>query len=424
MTTLDHSRSTALATGLKLTTAATLMGLVLVGCATSAPSNSADPGETDAPHSEAPHGYVEGASEAAEPQVAAVFLAQNGEITSLDLLSEQEETVEADAEIVQWSSDRRYAAFLTAEGAVQLYDSGRWSVDHEDHMHFYRATPRTVEVPLAVDDVETLAEDGLWISSSERAVVVGVRGGATLVLDAKALGQGETDVLATLEESPGEQLTVPLGEHLVQASTEDASIEIFALDGSPIETLAQSCTNVASASQTPVGVVFSCDEGAVTVAASEKVPSASLTPMPDSASEPAGAFAGRSGRPTLAASNADGVWLFQSRSEAWTLVPTELQFSRVFAVDDTRHSVIGVTVDNEFAVVNGETGATVGVTETLLADSSATRPSSIELIATADRAYLFGPSEQQLWEIDFRDDARIARTFETPADSEFMVAGL
>jgi len=42
------------------------------------------------------------------------------------------------------------------------------------------------------------------------------------------------------------------------------------------------------------------------------------------------------------------------------------------------------------------------------------------LIADQQRAYLSAPAEQRLYEIDFADGARIARTFETPTAPQFV----
>ena len=45
----------------------------------------------------------------------------------------------------------------------------------------------------------------------------------------------------------------------------------------------------------------------------------------------------------------------------------------------------------------------------------------VTLIADQQRAYLNGPAEGRMWEIDFADDARIAREF-TPARTPLFVA--
>ena len=61
----------------------------------------------------------------------------------------------------------------------------------------------------------------------------------------------------------------------------------------------------------------------------------------------------------------------------------------------------------------GPDGADLGTSEPLLAASvadPATR-SQIQLVADANRAYVSGPAEDIVLEVDYRDGARIARTF-------------
>jgi hypothetical protein len=66
-------------------------------------------------------------------------------------------------------------------------------------------------------------------------------------------------------------------------------------------------------------------------------------------------------------------------------------------------------------VLSAETGRTLAATDPLLTETLADPGllAGVELIADQQRAYLNAPAEQQLHEIDFADDARIARTFAT-----------
>ena len=69
-------------------------------------------------------------------------------------------------------------------------------------------------------------------------------------------------------------------------------------------------------------------------------------------------------------------------------------------------------------VLDGEDGSVLAQTEPLVADSLAAGLAPA-LIADQQRAYLSGPAEQRLHEIDFADDARVARTFETATEPAF-----
>ena len=85
------------------------------------------------------------------------------------------------------------------------------------------------------------------------------------------------------------------------------------------------------------------------------------------------------------------------------------------AVDDNEGHVVALTEEGRVLVVLADSGETIAETEPLLPETL-TDPAlldGVELVADQQRAYLNAPAEQQLFEIDFADDARIARTFET-----------
>jgi hypothetical protein len=63
-------------------------------------------------------------------------------------------------------------------------------------------------------------------------------------------------------------------------------------------------------------------------------------------------------------------------------------------------------------VLDGETGAARAASVPLVGESLAAG-APVTLVADQQRAYLNGPVEGRLWEIDFADDARIAREFAT-----------
>ena len=91
----------------------------------------------------------------------------------------------------------------------------------------------------------------------------------------------------------------------------------------------------------------------------------------------------------------------------------------VTAVDDADGHVLALARDGRVLVLDHEDGAVLAETEPLVAASLAddARPT---LIADQQRAYLSAPTERRLYEIDYADGARIARTFETAADPAFV----
>ena len=88
------------------------------------------------------------------------------------------------------------------------------------------------------------------------------------------------------------------------------------------------------------------------------------------------------------------------------------------AVDDDADHVLALTADGRVLVLNGSDGSVRAETEPLVTDSL-TGGHAPALIADQQRAYLSAPAEHRLFEIDFADGARIARTFETSTPPAF-----
>ncbi len=72
-------------------------------------------------------------------------------------------------------------------------------------------------------------------------------------------------------------------------------------------------------------------------------------------------------------------------------------------------------------VLDGDDGGVLAQTEPLVAESLTAGIGMPLLVADQQRAYLNAPAEQRLYEIDFADAARIARTFPTESVPAFLV---
>ncbi|MFF2374617.1 hypothetical protein ACFVUW_09565 [Streptomyces xiamenensis] len=147
--------------------AASLPALLLAGCASaekeSEPASGAGAGSEEAEST--PHGYVEGAEEAAEPQSRLVLAdGDTGEIRVLDLITEEITEVGHTQQPTAIRGDGRYGYLTSADGSVQVVDSGAWTVDHGDHSHYYRATIALGETlpagTLPYKDAEVTVADG------------------------------------------------------------------------------------------------------------------------------------------------------------------------------------------------------------------------------------------------------------------------
>ncbi|MBO9038591.1 ABC transporter [Curtobacterium flaccumfaciens] len=381
-----------LATGLALTVSA---------CSTGTPSADSSTGTAR------PHGYVAGASESQEPEVRLLAVSATGATALHDLLTE--ETTELDDVDAPEHSATDGRFLVTSDGdRTTIVDGGSWTVDHGDHTHYYAAEPRVVGTidgggRVAVHSSETMTT----ITWPDRAEAV--------VLDRETLGQGEVDETARIDAS----VLLPMGEQLVAADGD--TVRVLGTDGEAIDgaDTAQTCTDPAGGIVTRAGAVVGCADGAVVV---DDTGEPSFVDLPDGAERPT-AFAARAGRPTVAGLAGDtGFWLLDVREGSWRLVPTERPLRAVAAVDDEDEHVVGVDDSGRVVAVTASTG-TVATTEPLL-EAGPDDPAPL-LQLDAQRAYLADPADGTAHEIDFADDARVARTIELPvAPVAFAEVGL
>ncbi|MEE2048764.1 ABC transporter, partial [Nocardiopsis tropica] len=114
-----------------------LAAALLTGCASAPDPQEPEDGEAT------PHGYVEGAEEAAEPQSRLVVADAEGAVQVLDLITGETTLLDPVGPVDGITGDGRFAyLFSSDERMTTVIDSGTWTVDHGDHMHYYRADIR------------------------------------------------------------------------------------------------------------------------------------------------------------------------------------------------------------------------------------------------------------------------------------------
>ncbi|WP_207454029.1 ABC transporter [Desertivibrio insolitus] len=383
--------------------------VALAGCAPADPAAQPTPTSTVGDG----HGAIAGAEEVTEPQLQLMTVSDEGAVEALDLLTEETAELGSIDGVTATTTDGRYLfASAAASGTVSVIDSGAWTWDHEDHFHYYRATPREVGV------VEGAGEATIATSASNVGVFFPESGEAVL-LDGKALADGDIREVFRLETEPHEGTIVPFGDGALVTRPDAAGVtaEVQAYDaaGEPTGDV-EACTGAASAITTVVGVAFPCAEGALLVTDGDGGIRFESVPYPADATAPAATtFSARENRPTVAGLAGErGVWLLDTRQRSWSLVTAEAPLQQVTAVDDNDGHVLGLTTDGRVTVLS-ETGATLATTEPLVAASLAdpALAAGVTLVADQQRAYLNGPAEQRLFELDFADAGRVARTFDT-----------
>jgi len=415
----------------------------LLGTAACA-SHAGTPVATPAP-SAVPHGYVAGAAEMAEPQLHLATVNAAGDLALLDLLDGTSSPVATVDEVSGLATDGRFLfAAAAGRGTVTIVDSGAWTVDHEDHQHYYRAEPAVVgTVTDSGSDSGSGGGPGVAAGGGTLTTVRFAGSGAGLILDTGDLAEGTVTELARIEGEPGAGVLVPVGDSVLagrrdapgSAANGAAAVRVLDSLGTPVAGATADCAELSGTITTRVGTVFGCADGALlaTVGAGagadagitfERIPYPDGVPAADRALQ----FANRAGRPTVAAvAGATGAWLLDTRARSWSRLATDTPLLQVAAVDDSAGHVVALAADGRVLVLEAATGSTLAATEPLLpatlaaaAAGSAGLLDGVELTVDAGRAYLNAPAEGLVYEIDFADSARIARSFPIDGEPRFL----
>lgn len=374
--------------------------LTVTGCAGDpAPAASGATPTSDA----GGHGYVPGAQELTEPQLQLAYLDEEGSAYTVDLLTEESTALGDLGEVAAVDDDGRYlfAASETA-GELTVVDTGTWTVDHGDHVHYYRAPARVVGSLEWSGEVRVAASETLTALFSPTT-------GVGVVLDRAGLGQGELREVATVRTGPHDGALVPLGDRLV--STGEDAVVVRDRAGGPLPGARAECVDPGGGHATRVGVVVSCADGAVLVTETDDGVAVERIPYPRAvpAEDRAVGLANRPGRPALAApAGRQGVWLLDSRARTWQLLPTDTPWVRAVAADDDRDRVVGLDATGRVVVLDRD--GVLAATGPLVPVDQLDR---VDLQVDADRAYVNVPGRSEVVEIDYADGARVARTFPT-----------
>lgn len=389
------------------------LAISLAACSTTstapaAPSGSADDG----------HGAIAGAEEVAEPQLGLTSIDPQGLVTHLDLLDESVADIGEISAPTAMTTDGRYLFAQTDEG-IEIVDSGVWTWDHVDHFHYYRAAPALLgsvagegEAMIATTNLSTTGGTGISFAGSGDAVL----------LDTQALSKGEITELFRIEREPHAGLVVPVGSFALVSEGSDgigSTVVGYTADGKATGT-EEPCAAPAGTITTRVGAVIGCEDGALLAHVDGDELHLERIPYPAGTTAPAAqSFDNREGRPTVAGlAGSEGIWLLNTRERSWTLLPSPAPLVHVTAVDDEDGHLLALAQDGRVLVLD-ETGAVIAETAPLVANSLAAGKTPT-LIADQHRAYLSAPAERRLYEIDYVDAARIARTFDTTTEPAFV----
>ncbi|MEG8280431.1 hypothetical protein [Streptomyces sp. AHA2] len=368
---------------------------------------SSAPGPAANAPSATPHGYVEGAREAAEQQSRLLLNDPgSGSTRVLDLITGKVHRTAPVRNAVRLWTDGRFG-YLHSPGGTHVVDSGAWMVDHGDHVHYYSAATRDVgELPA-----------GSRAQARSDAAVTAVTGenGRALLYDRSKLEKGRITPLRTL---PGTYAgaVVPYEEHLLAIAVNGDTTELVVLDreGGRVAAPDVTCEEPRGDAVTRRGVVLGCADGALLVRAHngaftvDEIPYGKDVP----AKQRATVFRHRPGSDTLTAAAEDAVWVLDVTERTWTRVDTGPVVAANTAGEGS--PLLVLEADGSLHGYDIATGKQTARTKSLLTDGKRAAAEGNAPVIEVDRsrAYVNDPEGKKVFEIDYNDGLRIARSFD------------
>ncbi|MBQ0826148.1 hypothetical protein [Streptomyces tagetis] len=380
-----------------------LTALLTVGCAGEKDNSPRTPMSSA---SGTPHGYVEGAREAAEQQSRLLLNdPRGGDSRVLDLVSGTAHETASVKGAVRLGTDGRFG-YLHSSGGTHVIDGGAWMVDHGDHVHYYSA---------AIRDVGGLpAGRGAQVRSDAAVTAVTGEDGRTVLYDRGELEKGTIAPSRTLTGTHTGAV-VPYGEHLLAFEDEGGTARLAVLDrtGRRVASPEADCEEPRGDAVTRRGVVLGCADGALLVREEKGAFTAERIPYGEDvpAAERAASFRQRPGGDTLTAPAGDAaVWVLDVTERTWTRVET----GPVVAANTAGKGspLLVLETDGALHGYDVATGRQTARTKPLLTAHQRARTDGSAPVIEVDRsrAYVNDAEGRRVFEIDYNDGLRVART--------------
>ncbi|WP_029391126.1 hypothetical protein [Streptomyces xiaopingdaonensis] len=379
-----------------------VVGSLLASCAE---GGGQEEGDADSSSSAKPHGYVEGAEEAAEQQSRLVLRdGGTGAVSLLDLVEEDTRKLGRAKDASGMSTDGRFA-YVGSPNGTEVFDGGSWMVDHGDHVHYYRAKAK---------DVGGVGKkEAEHVFSSPSLTALSFADGTARLLDRARMEKGKLRTTAVLKDArkgpvvPYEDVAlVP-----VSGSGGGTVVEVRDTEGRKKEQLAEKCADLRGAAVTRRGVVFGCADGALFVSGkTDGELEAEKIPFPDDVEkeERPGAFSHRSLGTTLAAKAGDkGAWLLDVTERRWKRVDS----GPVVAVNTAGEGAPLLALDRSGTLTSYDAESGEELASRKVLRKPARKGSEPTIEVDANRAYVNDVAARKIYEIDYADDLRRARTF-------------
>ena len=375
---------------------------LVAGCSGGSPAPSETSQSTEAGEDEV---AVEGARELDGPLTKLVIVdPDSGDTAVYDAVEETESAVGSFGAITAVDGDGRYAYLQTGDGAT-IVDAGAWTFDHGDHYHYFATEPAlvgTLDIPV------------FSAAASNSLVAVESAEGPVAVLDYEKLGERTVEP-AGLSLGMDVTAAVPYGSRVV---TVTGTGRMQVLDDTGVNDLVGECVNPTWSKASRRAVVFGCEAGAVRVTGGEGALTVTAMPFPpDAPAQRPQQMDHRDRADVFAGLSPGTVWVLDSRQRRWTTIAVPDAVAANTAGDG---SVLVLHRDgslSSFAVNERTETARVPLFPGGVPDQGPQPVIDID----SDRAYVNNAGRREVYEIDYADGIRIARTLHTDVVPGLMV---
>jgi hypothetical protein len=386
-------------------TAALALSALLTITSCAAESDNASTNSAGSPAA-TPHGHIEGATEAAEQQARLLLNdPAGGESRVLDLVTGRTHRTQSVTGAGRLATDGRFGYLPTGNG-VHVVDTGAWTVDHGDHVHYYSARTR---------DVGRLPAGRAAQVRGDATVTAVTDDGRASLYDRGGLADGTVPAARTLAGT-WTGAVIPYAEHLVALAARDgedgAELVVLDRDGERVTGPDATCERPAGDAVTRRGLLLGCADGALLVRAENGTFTAERIPYGEDvpAAARATAFRLRPGSDTLTAHGGDAsVWLLDVGARTWTRVRTGPVRAANTAGEGS--PLLVLETDGRLHGYDTATGEETARTDRLLTGTAGAGDGAPVIEVDRSRAYVNDPGGRTVYEIDYNDGLRVARTF-------------
>lgn len=373
----------------------------VAGCATESTPDAPEPTSSTA------DGVVveDGAREADGPLTKLVLVDPATGATSVyDAVDEVETPIGSYGPVTALHGDGRFA-YLQAGQRTVVIEAGAWTFDHGDHYHYFAASPA---------EVATLDVPAASVTASNSTVALGTSTGTTELFDREKLG-GKSVEKVDLDVPPGVAVAAPYGSRLLTVTTTG---RLQVTDDTGTTELAGECPAPSWTRASRRAVVFGCENGAVRITGGEN--DLAVTPAPYPAGTPAQrpvSMEHRDRADVFAGVSAGNVWVLDSRQRSWTLIPAPDAVAANTAGDGT---VVVLHRDGTLSSHDVNTRAETARIPLFPGPVPHDGPQPV-VDLDSDRAYVNNAATREVYEVDYADGLRIARTLRTEVAPGLMV---